>query len=162
MNKNDRQDILNNIIQDNDKIKLMINAYDFIITDLNDHDKKFFERYKDSEFYSKHLITFKASNFLKEIIQEVLMVVNLHIRKLKPNDELRKIYESREGASIMGAQLYSYTIPENKRKKKPEKETLYNIGYLNGEIGKECLFSDLSDVLMSYGLEVFYDCGWMD
>jgi hypothetical protein len=85
MNVDERQDILNNIIQDNDKIKLLINAYDFIVKDLEDNDRKFIERYKNSEFYSKHLITYKASKFLKEIIQEVLMVVNLYINSLKPD-----------------------------------------------------------------------------
>ena len=58
-----------------------------------------------------------------------------------------KLYNSRGGASIIGACFYTHVLPEKYRKKQPHEVDVYHVRYLNGEEGRETLMIDICSVL---------------
>lgn len=159
----DRLEFIDSILHNNIAIDTLINAYDLAHnTNDNEKDYNFIERFRNDEHIFEYLITSKTADILEKLIEEAIETVDRYIVGLNKNNKFKVFYLSRGGASVIGSHFYAYVIPTDRRKKKPIKANLYNVGYLNGEDGKECKMIDISKVLKSYGLNIKYDSGSMD
>ena len=117
----------------------------------------------DSDFI-KYVITNDSAEILMNLLIYIFNKFKSYIKDDNTSKEIKDYYESRAGASISGAHIYVYTLPNHHRTKRPERKNIYNLGYLNGSIGTERQVGDILQYLKDVkDLDIFqFDVGYMD
>lgn len=131
------------------------------------HINEYIENEKFNKYINKMKYQFYKDKLIKpeniETIKHIINIIHYNIMTDEKYLEIKeKIFSASSGCSVMGSCLYIYVVPKNIRKKEPEKETIFNFGYINGEGWKETFLMLLNDTLKYNNIKTSYECGSMD